>query len=137
MANALYDRGRNRFARGEILWRATGGDTIKVILVDTALYTVNLSTHEFISDVASGARVATATLTLIDPTAGVCDANDVNFGNVSGASAEALVIYKDTGVEATSPLIAYIDTATGLPVTPSGGPILITWDNGANKIFKI
>ncbi len=137
MANALYDSGRNAFARGDILWKAAGGSTIKVILVDTALYTVNLSTHANLSDVAAGARVATATLTLIDPTAGVCDANDVNYGNVTGASAEALVIYKDTGVEATSTLIAYIDTATGLPVTPGGGPISITWDNGANKIFKL
>jgi hypothetical protein len=34
-------------------------------------------------------------------------------------------------------LIAYIDTATGLPVTPGGGDIDITWDNGSNKIFKL
>jgi hypothetical protein len=47
------------------------------------------------------------------------------------------VIYKDTGTAATSPLIAYIDTATGLPVTPNGGDITVTWDNGSNKIFKL
>jgi len=137
MANALFDAGRNAFARGDILWKATGGSTIKVVLIDTGAYTVNLSTHANLSDVAAGARIVTATLTLIDPSAGVCDASDVNFGNVSGAQSEALIIYKDTGVEATSTLIAYIDTATGLPVTPSGGPILITWDSGANKIFKL
>ena len=34
-------------------------------------------------------------------------------------------------------VIAFIDTATGLPVTPNGGDITITWDNGANKIFKL
>ncbi len=34
-------------------------------------------------------------------------------------------------------LIAYIDTATGMPVTPNGGDITIAWDNGANKIFKL
>jgi hypothetical protein len=28
-------------------------------------------------------------------------------------------------------------TASGLPVTPNGGNIVITWDNGANKIFKL
>ena len=32
-----------------------------------------------------------------------------------------IVIYKDTGTEATSPLLAMIDTATGLPITPNGG----------------
>ena len=52
-------------------------------------------------------------------------------------SIEAIVIYVDTGTEATSPLIAYIDTATGLPITPNGGDIIVTWDNGVNKIFKV
>ena len=56
---------------------------------------------------------------------------------MTGDPSEALLIYKDTGTEATSPLIAYIDTATGLPVTPNGGNITVTWDNGTNKIFKL
>ena len=53
------------------------------------------------------------------------------------ASIEAIIIYVDSGTEATSPLIAYIDTATGLPITPNGGDIIVTWDNGTNKIFKV
>jgi hypothetical protein len=56
---------------------------------------------------------------------------------VTGDQSEALVIYKDTGMASTSPLIAYIDTATGLPYTPSGGNIDVAWDNGSNKIFKL
>ena len=56
---------------------------------------------------------------------------------MTGVSVEALVIYQDSGVSATSRLIAYIDTATGLPVTPNGGNITVTWDNGANRIFKL
>jgi hypothetical protein len=67
----------------------------------------------------------------------VADAADITFTTVTGDQSEALVIYKDTGVEATSQLIAYIDTATGLPVTPGGGNITVTWDDGANKIFKL
>ncbi len=137
MANALYDAGRNAFARGDIVWKASGGSTIKAVLVDAADYTVNLSTHDNLDDVAAGARVGTATLTLIDPSAGVCDAADTTFTSVTGDQSEALVIYKDTGVESTSTLIAYIDTATGLPITPGGGNIVVTWDNGANKIFKL
>ena len=61
----------------------------------------------------------------------------MTFTDVTGASIEAIIIYSDTGTEATSPLIAYIDTATGLPITPNGGDIIVTWDNGANKIFKL
>lgn len=137
MANALYDAGRNAFARGDILWKASGGSTIKVILVDTADYTVDLAVHDNLDDVAGAARVATGTLTLLDPSAGVCDANDVTFSTVSGDPSEALIIYKDTGVESTSTLIAYIDSATGLPVTPNGGDILVQWSDGASKIFKL
>ncbi len=65
------------------------------------------------------------------------DAADVVFSAVTGDPSEALVIYKDTGDAATSPLIAYIDTAAGLPVTPSGTDITVTWDSGVNKIFKL
>lgn len=135
MANALYDKGREAFATGGINWT---GDTIKAVLVDTGAYTVNLATHQFLSDIPSGARIATsAALGTKTATAGVCDAADVTHPAVSGASVEAVVLIKDTGSAATSPLIAYIDTATGLPVSPNGGDINIVWDNGANKIFKL
>jgi hypothetical protein len=135
MANALYDKGREGFLDGSIDWDT---DNIKAVLVDTGAYTVNLSTHDFLDDIAIGARIATsANLAGKTVTAGVADADDVTFSAVTGASIEAIVIYKDSGAAATSRLIAYIDTATGLPITPSGGDIIITWDSGANKIFKL
>ena len=137
MANALYDSGRNAFARGDILWKASGGSTIKAVLVDAADYTVNLTTHDNLDDIPSGARVATGTLALSDPSAGICDASDLTFTSVTGDPSEAIILYKDTGVESTSTLIAYIDSATGLPVTPNGGNISVAWDNGTNKIFKL
>lgn len=134
MANALYDTGRNAFLTGDIDWVS---DTIKIVLVDAADYTVNLATDNFLDDIAAGARVATATLASKTATAGVADAADVTFTAVTGDVSEALVIYKDTGVESTSQLIAYIDTATGLAVTPGGGDITVQWDDGSNKIFKL
>ena len=139
MSNALYDSGRNGFAKGDIAWKATGGSTIKAILVDTASYAVNLATHANLSDIAAGARVGSAVaLTPSDPVAGVCDAADISFTGLSGApTVEALVLYKDTGVESTSTLIAYIDTATGLPTPAGASTVNVAWDNGANKIFKL
>ena len=135
MANTLYDGGREGFLDGSINW-STG--VIKAVLVDTAQYAVNAATHRNLSDVAAGARVATsAALSSKTVTAGVADAADPTLANVSGASAEAIVLYVDTGVEGTSRLIAYIDTATNLPVQPNGGDITIQWDNGANRIFKL
>lgn len=133
MSNALYDKGRDAFLNGAINW---GSDTIKVALVDTGTYTVNLSTHQFFSDL-SGVVGTPGSLASKTSSAGVADAADLTFSAVTGVSVEALVIYKDTGTTTTSPLIAYIDSATGLPVTPNGGDISITWDNGSNKIFKL
>jgi hypothetical protein len=133
MANALYGKGREKFLTGDIAWDT---DNIKVSLVDTGTYTVVIDTHEFYSDlsgvVADSGNLASKTVAL-----GVADAADVTFSSVTGSIAEALVIWKDTGVAATSPLIAYIDTATNLPVTPNGGDITVAWDSGSNKIFKL
>lgn len=137
MANALYDKYREAqlSGTGAVAWTA---DTIKAVLVDAADYTVNLATHQYLSDIVVAGRVATSgALAGKTATAGVADANDVTFTAVTGDPSEALVLFKDTGSAATSPLIAYIDTATGLPVTPNGGDITVTWDNGANKIFKL
>lgn len=135
MANALYDFGRQGFLDGSIDWDT---DTIKAILVDTGAYTVDLAVHDNLDDIAAGARIATSgALASKTVTAGVADAADVTFASVSGATVEAIVIYKDTGTESTSRLIAYIDTATGLPLTPNGGNVTIAFDNGTNKIFKL
>lgn len=135
MANALFDGGRAAFLRGEVAWVA---DTIKLVLVDSLDYTVSLATHNFLSDVPAAARVATsAALTGKTATAGVADADDGVFTAATGDQSEAVIIYKDTGVETTSRLIGYIDTATGLPVTPNSGNINTVFDSGANRIFKL
>lgn len=135
MANALYTKYREKALQGQINWLA---DNIKVVLVDAADYTVNTATHEFLSDIPSAGRVATsANLSGKTATGGVADANDVTFPSVSGDISEALVIYKDTGTDTTSPLIAYIDTATGLAVTPNGGDITVIWPNDAGRIFSL
>lgn len=134
-ANALYDAGRECFLAGNCDWDA---DTIKIVLIDTADYTVNLSTHDNLDDVPVAARVATSSaLSSKTTTAGVADAADATLTSVSGDSVEAIIIYKDTGTESTSRLIAYIDTATGLPFSPSGGNVVVTWDNGSSRIFKL
>lgn len=135
MANALYDKARERFLTAQLNWQT---DTIKAVLVTASVYTVNLTSHEYLADISVSARVATSgAFTGKSTTGGAADADDVTFTSVSGSVVNAIVLYKDTGVAGTSPLIAYIDTATGLPITPNGGDIIVTWDNGSNKIFKL
>ena len=115
MANTLFDNSRQMFLEAQVNWMT---DTIKCILVDTGAYTVQTATHKYLSDIATSARVAgPVTLTAKSTAGGAADAADCTFTSVSGASIEAIVIYKDTGSEPTSPLIAWIDTATGLLVS--------------------
>jgi hypothetical protein len=134
MANALYDTGRNAFLRGDLSWNS---NTFKVVLLSSS-YTSNLSTHQYLSSIPGGARVATSSaLTTLLPGAGVADASDITFTSVSGSQVTQFVIYRDTGVEATSQLVALFDTAINLPITPNGGDITLTWSNDTNRIFKL
>lgn len=136
MANSLYAKAKEAFLSGAINLLS---DDIRAILVDTGAYTVNISSHQFLSDIPSGARIATSTsLANKVVTGGVFDADDISISAVSGASVEAVVLYKHTGADSTARLILYDDTASaGLPFTPSGGPVTVSWDNGSNKIFAL
>ena len=139
MVNAVYDKARNGFLRGDISWKS-GGDTFRAYLVDIqggTGYTVDLAADEFLSDIPALALISYIALAPADPAGGVADAPDVTFLAVSGAVSEAIVIVKWVTEAADSPLVAYIDSATGLPVTPNSGDIGIAWDGGANKIFKL
>lgn len=136
MASAFYGKALEAFGNGAINWAS---DTIKAMLVDTAFYTVDLAAHDYLDDIPLGARVGSA-VTLASKTnvLGVFDAADIVFtGLTSAPSIEALVLFKDTGNDATSNLIAYIDTATGLPVAAGATQVNVTWDNGANRIGKL
>jgi cephalosporin-C deacetylase-like acetyl esterase len=132
MANAIYPKAKEKFLDALI---DIPTDTIKIALIDTGTYTYN-SADEFWSS-ASSAIVGTAqTLASKTITSGVFDAADVTFTSVSGVSVEALIIYKDTGSAATSPLIMYIDVAaSGLPVTPNGNNIDVQFN--ASGIFAL
>ncbi len=108
--------------------------TVKVALVDTGVYTYS-ATHEFLTSLTG--TVGTAqTINNTTVTNGLFDGDNVTYTAVTGNSVEALVIYIDTGTAGTSRLVAYIDTSvTGLPVTPNGGDITITWN--ASGIFQL
>lgn len=135
MATAVYDKGRENFAKAAIDYLNA---TIKLVFVDSADYTVSLSTHDALDDVAAGGRVGTSgAFASKDATLGVLDAADITVSTVSGDQFEAIIIYKDTGTESTSLLICYIDNYTGLPCTPNGGNITVAFPNDSNKILKL
>src|SRR4051812_38354205 len=104
-------------------------------LVDTGTYTYS-SSHQFYSSL-SGIVGTDQPITTPTNTNGTFDGDDVTFTAVSGASVEAIVIYRhNTGANTTWRLVLFEDTSvTGLPVTPNGGNIVITWN--VSGIFTI
>jgi hypothetical protein len=132
----LFDKGREKFLRGEISWNT---DDIRMMLVDTGSYPFSAADEFLDAIVSAGGEVdrSSAAFTGKTTTNGVADADDHVITGVAGATIEAIAIFKWTGSDATSPLIAWIDAATGLPLTPNSGDVTTSWDNGANRIFKL
>lgn len=125
MANAVYPKYMEAVIQASANSSLAG--TLKAALVDTGTYTYSAA-HEFYSSV-SGVVGTPGTIGSKTYTNGLLDGADVTFTAVSGATAEAIILYIDTGTAGTSRLVAYIDTgATGLPVTPNGGDITIQWN---------
>ena len=141
MANALFDPGRQGILDGTI---SVSVGTVRASLMNG--YTFNAA-HEFVSDITTAGGVQVATMMLISKTetSGVFDAANVTFSAVAlGSPVTGILIFQSSAPTGGADLaasaqrvIAYIDTATGLPVTPNGGSITISWDTGSNKIFTL
>lgn len=108
-------------------------------------FIANLS-KTFLSEfVAAAGRVSSsAVFANKTRTNGVLDADDATFTSVTGDPSEVIIIVRAANADADADLadtaqrlIVYIDTATGLPVTPGGGNITVAWDNGSNRIAKL
>lgn len=129
MAAALYPKAKDLYGEEGLHML---NDTIKVILVDTGTYTYS-SAHDFLDDL-SGTGGTAQTITSPTWVNGLFDGANVTFTAVAGTvSYEALVIYMDSGVAGTSPLIAFIDNFSA--VTSNNGDITVTW-NGSG-IFQL
>lgn len=128
MANGVYDAGLEGLLDGSIDWLT---DDIKVVLVDVDDYTVDFASDTVLDDIPSGALVDTSgNLTGKTVTLGALSADDVTVSGVSGDQFEAIVVYYDSGSDATSTLLAYLDTGVGFPLTPNGDDVLVSWDDG-------
>jgi S-formylglutathione hydrolase FrmB len=126
MANAVYPKFKQALWLQSANSNASTG-AVKVALVDTGVYTYSAA-HEFVSSLSGtvGTAQTIGNKTFVN---GVLDGDNVTFTGVTGNTIEALVIYIDTGNASTSRLISYQDTSvTGLPATPNGGDITITWN---------
>lgn len=130
MANAIYPIYKKALLDGssDSALTGSGATGLYVALIDTGTYTYSAA-HDFYNDL-SGVVGTDQEITTVTTTGGLIDGDNVTFTAVSGNSVEALVLYrKNAGANTTWRLVAYIDTGvTGLPVTPNGGNITITWN---------
>lgn len=112
---------------------------------DSTSETVALITGDFVVTCAAQASASATSVAVERLPAGIPNGSVLAFSNgasatLSGAAAAgdrtltvtALAAIITAGSRALAPA-----TASGLPVTPNGGNIVITFDNGANKIFKL
>lgn len=134
MANAIYPLYKEALLKGSANIDIDTG-TVKAALIDTndVAYSAAHDFHNDISAAIVGTPQAIANTTVAN---GLFDGDNMTFTAVTGDVCEAIIIYIDTGNTATSRLVAYLDTGvTGLPVTPNGGDISITWH--ASGIFQL
>lgn len=110
--------------------------TIKAALVDTGV-TAFSAAHDNFDDISTAVIGTPVTLAGKTTALGVFDSstNPSFTGLVAAPTIEAIAIYYDSGTPATSTLIAWIDTATGLPVAAGATQADVTWD--ATGIFAL
>ncbi len=134
MANAVYPLAKKALLDADIDLLT---DTIKIVLCDSG-YTYSTA-HDNLDDITAGARVATSSaLASKTTTGGAFDAADVTYTALTGDTVTSWVLFKDSGTESTSKLIAYFDTVSGggaFSFTPSGGDLTLSF--GASGIFTI
>ncbi len=133
MADVIFNSFKKGLMDGSL---DLANDTIKVMLV-TSSYSPDADLHDFKDDVTgevSGAGYTAGGEALSNKSVtqdntddeGVFDADDVTWAN-STITARGAVIYKDTGVAGTSPLICYIDF--GADKSSDNADFTIQWNS--------
>lgn len=123
--------------KGLFLYKDTGtGSTSTLILLQMGKFVVTADA----TAATSATTVVVEALTAGIPTSTVLTFSDGKTATLSGAAVtgdrvltvSALASGVTVGARALAPM-----TGSSLPVTPNGGNITATWDNGVNKIFKL
>lgn len=119
MSSQLYPNARELFATAQLSWLA---GTIKAILLPES-YNPDFEDAN-LDDIFTGVRIAVSEpLTGRTATRGICNSDPIEFGLlVDSRIASKLVLFKDTGSESTSTLIAFLDADSlfGVPVSLIG-----------------
>jgi hypothetical protein len=133
MADVIFNSFKKKLMTGKFI---LGTATIKVMLVSDA-YSADQDADDFIDDAsgseisgtsynAGGSQITTATVTQDDTdNEGVFDGDDTSWA-ASSISAAGAVLYRDTGLDTTSPVMCYFDF--GATKTSENGAFTVQWD---------
>jgi hypothetical protein len=140
MADAFYEEFRNgMFGGGVHAQPDLTANDIRVGLRDEDTTAVNLTTQIDLADVVAahvGVDTALANLEVGVAGVGAFNHDDETYPSLSGATVESLDYYDfESTVDATSPLLANLDSWTGLPFTPNGGDAILA--PAAGGVFQI
>lgn len=126
----LYPTAAQKLWEAQFNWTV---DTFKVALLSST-YVYN-SSHEFYTSL-SGVVGTPQTITGKTNVLGVLDALDTLFAALTGSQVTQAVVYKDTGVAATSPLLFHLNSGNNLPITPDGTDLNWKWSEEVAKIAR-
>ena len=148
MAAFLYDEGRKGILHGITATHSEidlAADTIKSYFnddgtdapsqtadQDAADVTANNPTYANAETAAGKSWSIVSSVAVFDATDAVIDGAQLLTGSTS---VESYIIFKDSGVNTTSPLISRHDDYTGLPLTPSGTTVTVVY--AATGIIRI
>lgn len=142
MATVIYNSFKGAELNGGIDWADNATTTIKAMLV-TVGYTADIDAHTHADDITNevvGTGYVAGGKAFIGRTIAVDNVSDLATydgdnltWSTSTITARGLVLYKDTGTPATSPLIGYFDFTTDkISVI---GDFVVNWN--ANGIFTV
>lgn len=120
MASQLYPGARQLFATAALNWTNVALTVRALLLPDS--WVANFDTDEFLEDIAANVRIAISE-PIEDRTAvlGICSGTHAKWPLlVDNRLVSKCVVFIDTGDEATSRLLAYIDDFVQEPFLPLG-----------------
>lgn len=134
-----------------VTFSSVSGPTVEAVLIYKDTGTASTSRVAALIDgrhivtCAATAASSSTTIAVERLAAGIPSGTVLTFSNGASATLSALANAGDRTITVTSTASSISAgsradapaTSSGLPVTPNGGSISITWDTGANKIFKL
>jgi hypothetical protein len=127
MTRFIYNPSRDQLSQAGINLLT---DDIRAVAIDLTEYTPNAA-HEFLSDVPGDARIGTP-VALTGRAVGVSQVGAVTadptvFDDLAGPVIGAVICFRHTGNDATARLVSFTDEGGGLPFTPNGQDLTVTW----------